>query len=62
MPNLALGAPRPVLDLGQQLRPHPDAPVRDLLGVGLRLRSSGVSFFRSAAADALSKPWSTLPA
>ena len=29
MPHLALGGLRPVFDLGQQLRLHPDTPVRD---------------------------------
>jgi hypothetical protein len=39
VPHLALGRLRPVLDLRQQL--HPDALVRDLLAVGLRLPDQG---------------------
>ena len=35
MPDLGLGRLRPVLDPGEQLRFHPDAFVRDTLGVGL---------------------------
>jgi hypothetical protein len=34
MPHLALGRLRPVFDLGEQLRLHPDATVRDPLSVG----------------------------
>jgi hypothetical protein len=63
MPDFALGGFRAVFDLGQQLRLHPDALVRDALGVGLGLlRISGVRRLRKSAADVLSKPWSTLPA
>jgi hypothetical protein len=37
MRHLALGRLRAVLDFGQQRRLDPDATMRDLLGVGLRL-------------------------
>jgi hypothetical protein len=37
MPHFALGGLRPVFDLGQQRWFDPDAPVRDLLAVGLGL-------------------------
>ena len=37
MTHLSFGGLRAVFDLGQQLRLDPDALVRDLLGIGLRL-------------------------
>jgi hypothetical protein len=37
MPDFTLRGLRAVFDLGQQLRLHPDALVRDALGVGLGL-------------------------
>src|SRR5450755_2126841 len=62
MAYLALGRLRPVFDLRQQRRLDPDATVRDFLRIGLGLRISGLSRACKSFADAVSKPWSTLPA
>jgi len=60
MSHLAFGGFGPVFDSSQQRRLNPNAAMRDLLGVGLRI--SGLRRVGRSLADAVPKSWSTFPA
>src|SRR5690348_15819303 len=56
MPHLPLSRLRPVFDLHQQLRLNPDALVRDLLAVGLRLPDQRRQFLPQLRRRSLVEP------